>query len=179
MNCIVAMRDGIRERLEHRGEMELRDVAAPQVCAARAAAGAPSARCTPPASSPRPASRSSASPFPHGCCLPQPLHLSCSSPCDGQPSASRRRGAVPPCLRRHGLPAPETGYPPLSSPPLLPLSQAHARPRPPTPRSKSAGCSSCSFSGRPVMGVISYFRQPSRAERISARFRSCRSALIN
>ncbi len=75
----------------------------------------------------RPAARSSAAPFPHGCCLPPPIHRSCSSPCDGQPSASRRRGAVPPCLRRHGLPAPDTGPPHHPHHPCSPCRKPHAR----------------------------------------------------
>ena len=46
-----------------------------------------------------------------GCCLQPPLPRNCSSPCDGQRSASRRRGAVPPCLRRQALATPENRLP--------------------------------------------------------------------
>ena len=53
-------------------------------CDARAAAGAPSARCTPLASRPRPASPSSASRSLRGCCLRPLLPLSCSSRCEGE-----------------------------------------------------------------------------------------------
>ena len=108
-------------------------------CAAPAEAGAPSARSTRRASKPRPVSPSSASRFLLGCCLQPPLPRNCSSPCDGQRIASRRRGAVPPCLRRHALATPENRLPRRPSPNPAPLSQPPCPTSASDPPSQSAG----------------------------------------